>query len=250
MERRPGELRPLRCQRRAIEQPVPPHPPPPCDAQRRPALTTRRADGAVRLWQGGTEVLAAVHGAPPPRRVRAAPTGRAGPVDVAAKEEAPARATVAVTWCGGGAPGVHERAFEQQLRHIFAAVIRADKFPRTLIRIVVQEVHDAGGLLPCAVNAVCLALMEAGVPLSACAAAVRCGIAEGGGVVLDPEAAEEATLAALCDFTFALAADAEPTLLGCRCIGPHTDEQQQAAASAAASAAAQVRAFYRGAPEN
>jgi exosome complex component RRP46 len=63
---------------------------------------------------------------------------------------------------------------------------------------------DDGGLLACAINAVCAALVDAAVPLRTLCAAVAVAQAPGpdGGLLLDPSAAEEAAAAALGTFAY------------------------------------------------
>ena len=66
-----------------------------------------------------------------------------------------------------------------------------------------QVVSDDGGVLACALNAACAALLDAAVPLRTLCAAVSAAQAEGdGGLLLDPTAAEEAAAAASATFAF------------------------------------------------
>jgi exosome complex component RRP46 len=67
--------------------------------------------------------------------------------------------------------------------------------PRTMISIVVQVVNDDGSLLSCAVNAVSLALMDAGVAMGALAMSSTCALLADGSVVMDPVEEEEAQAA-------------------------------------------------------
>lgn len=79
---------------------------------------------------------------------------------------------------------------EQQLAHCLSACISTRDHPRSSITIVVQEMSDDGALLACAVNAACVALMEAGVPLRCCVAAVHVAVPVEGGLAIDPTTAE------------------------------------------------------------
>lgn len=66
-----------------------------------------------------------------------------------------------------------------------------------------QVVSDDGGVLACALNAACAALVDAAVPLRTLCAAVSAAQAPGdGGLLLDPSAAEEAAAAATGTFAF------------------------------------------------
>lgn len=57
--------------------------------------------------------------------------------------------------------------------------------------MIVQVVHDDGALLPCAINASCAALVDAGIPLKHLAVAICCCLADSGLVMLDPTKLEE-----------------------------------------------------------
>ncbi|KAJ0794161.1 putative ribosomal protein S5 domain 2-type [Helianthus annuus] len=63
--------------------------------------------------------------------------------------------------------------------------------PRMIIIVYVQVVNDDGALLPCAINAACSALVDAGIPLKHLAVAICCSVAESGHIVLDPSKLEE-----------------------------------------------------------
>jgi len=95
--------------------------------------------------------------------------------------------------------GIAERQREQQLAHCLASCIATRDHPRSAIIIVVQEMADDGALLACAVNASCAALIEAGVPLRCCVAAVQASVLPGGGgLALDPTGAEAAVRPMAC----------------------------------------------------
>ena len=65
------------------------------------------------------------------------------------------------------------------------------KIPRSIVSIVVQVLGDDGSLLSCAANAVCMALMDAGVAMKALAMSVTCAQLDDGSCLLDPTQAEE-----------------------------------------------------------
>ncbi|XP_021835661.2 exosome complex exonuclease RRP46 homolog isoform X3 [Spinacia oleracea] len=54
-----------------------------------------------------------------------------------------------------------------------------------------KVVNDDGALLPCAINAACAALVDAGISLKHLAVAICCCLAETGCVILDPTKQEE-----------------------------------------------------------
>lgn len=67
------------------------------------------------------------------------------------------------------------REVENLLKNVFKEIILTRLHPRTQISILVQEIHNNGSLLSCTINAVCCALLDAGIPM-------RCPVA---GVSLD-----------------------------------------------------------------
>merc|ERR1711862_617409 len=116
-----------------------------------------RPDGSAAFHQGDTAVIASIY----------------GPAEVLIRKELVDRATVEVSYCNKvGLPSVTNRAIEAQLREIFQFVIVTALHPRTCIRIVVQEVCDSGSLTAASINATCLALLDAAVPLRHTVAAV------------------------------------------------------------------------------
>lgn len=58
------------------------------------------------------------------------------------------------------------REVENLLRSVFQEVIMTRLHPRTSISILIQEIHNGGSLLSTSINAVCCALIDAGVPMS------------------------------------------------------------------------------------
>lgn len=160
--RLPNELRPVRCERGVLN----------------------RADGSSRWAQDETCVLVGVFG---PRH------GGTG------KQEDPQRATLEVWWTPKtGQPGVREKYAEALIRRTLDAVVLSSLLPRTRIKITIQEVHDNGSLLACAINATCTALLHAGIPMSSIISAVQCCVNEAGEVVLDPTKQEEQASQASC----------------------------------------------------
>ncbi|PRW61249.1 exosome complex exonuclease RRP46-like protein [Chlorella sorokiniana] len=148
-----------------------------------------RADGSAQWTQGGTCCLASVTG---PTQCYAS-----------SKEDAE-RATVDVVFRPrSGLAGALERQYEALIRRACEAVIVAALHPRALIQVVLQVVSDDGGVLACALNAACAALLDAAVPLRTLCAAVSAAHTEDeGGLLLDPTAAEEAAAAATGTFAF------------------------------------------------
>ncbi|GMP94895.1 hypothetical protein CsSME_00044162 [Camellia sinensis var. sinensis] len=65
-----------------------------------------------------------------------------------------------------------------------------------------QVVNDDGALLPCAINAACAALVDAGIPLKHLAVAICCCLAESGYIILDPNKLEEQKMKAFVYLVF------------------------------------------------
>lgn len=84
-----------------------------------------------------------------------------------------------------------EKEYEQIIRQTFEPVIVTENFPRAVISIVVQVIEDNGSILSVAINAVSLALLDAGVPMIAIVTSATCGLLPDGNLFLDPSLAEE-----------------------------------------------------------
>ena len=82
-------------------------------------------------------------------RVAAGPTGKVSAVNM------PLHAGTA-----------RERMFERLIRRTVEGVLQAALHPRTSIGVSLQVLSEDGGLLACALNAACAALVDAAVPLN------------------------------------------------------------------------------------
>lgn len=83
-----------------------------------------------------------------------------------------------------------EKEYEQIIRETFSPAILLENFPRAVISIVVQVVEDNGSLLSVAINAVSLALLDAGIPMLSVVTSATCAIFPDGSLVLDPSSPE------------------------------------------------------------
>lgn len=152
--RKLNQLRPLTCSRNLLN----------------------RAHGSARWSQGDTIVLAAVY----------------GPKAGTRKGEDPEKASIEVIWKPKiGQIGRQEKEYEMILRRTLQSICLLTVYPNTTTSIIVQVIGDDGALLPCAINASCAALVDAGIPLKHLAVAVCCGLVAGGDVMLDPTILEE-----------------------------------------------------------
>ncbi|XP_042483713.1 exosome complex exonuclease RRP46 homolog isoform X2 [Macadamia integrifolia] len=74
--------------------------------------------------------------------------------------------------------------------------------PNTTTTVILQVVNDDGSLLPCAINAACAALVDAGIPLKHLAVSICCALAGSGSVILDPTKLEEQKMEAFTYLVF------------------------------------------------
>ena len=146
-----------------------------------------RPDGSALFNHGDSSVLAAVY----------------GPAEVKMNKEQLDRATVEIVYKPKvGLPGCADRAREKLICDTCQAAILATLHPRTAILVVVQQMQDSGALLSCAINAACLALLDAAVPLRYTVAAVACVIDADGQIIVDPTIKQEMEAVAQMTFTF------------------------------------------------
>ncbi|XP_071372585.1 exosome complex component RRP46-like, partial [Centroberyx affinis] len=135
-----------------------------------------RPDGSSSFIQGETSVLAGVY----------------GPAEVKISKEIYDRATMeVVVQPKVGLPSVRERSQEQCVRETCEASLLASLHPRSSLTLVLQVLHDDGSLLACFLNAACMALMDAGPPMSCLFCGVTCAIDTEGQIITDPTAAQE-----------------------------------------------------------
>ncbi|KAK1266363.1 hypothetical protein QJS04_geneDACA002695 [Acorus gramineus] len=117
-----------------------------------------------------------------------------GPKAGTRKGENPEKALIEVVWKPKtGQSGKSEKECELILRRTLQSICLLTVHPNTTTSVIVQ-------LLPCAINASCAALVDAGFPLKHLA--VGCGLSEGGSVILDPSKAEEEKFQAYTHLVF------------------------------------------------
>ncbi|XP_074308555.1 exosome complex exonuclease RRP46 homolog [Silene latifolia] len=163
--RTPHQLRPLGCSRSSLN----------------------RAHGSATWSQGDTKVIAAVY----------------GPKAGTKKNENPEKASIEVIWKPKtGQTGKPEREYEMILKRTLQSFCILTINPNTTTSVILQVVNDDGALLPCAINAACLALVDAGIPLKHLAVSICCCLTEAGEVILDPTKLEEQTMKAFVYLVF------------------------------------------------
>ncbi|KAL1929938.1 hypothetical protein VTP01DRAFT_1092 [Rhizomucor pusillus] len=147
-----------------------------------------QADGSARFDIGNTSVLVSV----------------VGPTEVTMRDEKLDEATVElVVRPAVGVSTTTERLWERYLRNAFEPVILGGLMPRTLVQIVVQILKDDGSVLAAAVNAISLALLDAGIPMKYMATAMSCMVDKNTKeIIMDPTAAELKNAASVHTFAF------------------------------------------------
>ncbi|XP_041919820.1 exosome complex component RRP46 isoform X2 [Alosa sapidissima] len=141
--------------------------------------------GWIKDLSGNTNVLAAVY----------------GPAEVKVSKEIYDRATLEVLIQPKvGLPGVRERAREQCVRETCEAALLSSLHPRSSLTLILQEIHDDGSLLACCLNAACMALMDAGLPMSCLFCGITCVINMDGQIIIDPTLQQEKDSRALMTF--------------------------------------------------
>ncbi|CAM9311242.1 unnamed protein product [Discosporangium mesarthrocarpum] len=189
-----------------------------------------RADGSSRFVQGNTSVLAAVYG-PAPAKFSAQEKADRARVEVDFREE---------KGFGSGL-GAEMAMF---LRRSLEGVILLAHYPRTVISIIVQVIIDDGAVLSTALNAATVALINAGVEMTALALSVTCCVCSmpSRSIVLDPCKMEEDQA---CATTVLATENAVGGVLSSRATGAMSKEEYFACCEAAVLGSAAVRSFVR-----
>nr|KAJ3422609.1 Exosome component 5 [Polyrhizophydium stewartii] len=190
-----------------------------------------RADGSARFSFGDSSVLCSVY----------------GPAPVRTRDEKLDQATVSVVFNPvSGVSGTQERLYERYIREVVEALVLSAMHPRTAINITAQVLANDGSILATAMNAVLLALVDAGVPMQATCAAAHAIINRDGSLLLDPVALEVEEGQSAHTFVFDTAADG---ILAVDSAGLFTQEEFDACFELTSMAAKTVLAFMRKAIE-
>lgn len=158
----------------------------------------------IYVYSGETAVIASVY----------------GPVEVKTQNLQIENATLDVCYRPKtGLPTITDRSRENVIKRICETAILTALHPRTSIVVVIQELENRSGvstnefnlelyamemyclqLEACAVNAVCLALLNGGIAMKFTVAGVHSILKENDEIVLDPDSKE--SINALAHFTF------------------------------------------------
>ncbi|KAI5629649.1 exosome complex component RRP46 [Silurus asotus] len=186
-----------------------------------------KPDGSATFVQGDTSVLAGVY----------------GPAEVKVNKEIYDRATLEVLiQPKAGMPSVRERTREQCVRETCEAALLSTLHPRSSLTLVLQVVHDDGSLLACCLNAACMALMDAGLPMSRLFCGVTCAIDPESRIITDPTAQQEKESRAL--MTFAIDSK-EHNILMSSTKGSFSVKEMQRCIAVSQKASERIFQFYR-----
>ncbi|KAF5274999.1 hypothetical protein FQA39_LY06936 [Lamprigera yunnana] len=131
-----------------------------------------RPDGSVLFTQGDTVILAGVY----------------GPVEVKTQKMLINKASVEAFYQPKiGMPGIGDRLYESIIQNTCETSLLSTLYPRSSIVIVIQEMQDGGGIISCAVNACCFALLNSGIDMKFLVASATCALDENGVFHLDPD---------------------------------------------------------------
>ncbi|XP_029661481.1 exosome complex component RRP46-like [Formica exsecta] len=135
-----------------------------------------RSDGSTMFMQGDTAIIAGVN----------------GPMEVRSQKMAYDKVSVEVTYTPLKGPAkIDDRLIETYIRETCESAILVSMHPNTMVCINLQEMQDFGGLLACAINASCLALINSGLSMKYTIAAINCMIEkETGKVIIDPDSTQ------------------------------------------------------------
>ncbi|KAK9760020.1 exosome non-catalytic core subunit rrp46 [Basidiobolus ranarum] len=191
-----------------------------------------RADGSARFEHGKSAVLCGIH----------------GPMEVKINQEQLDKATLEVVFRPMvGLPSTREKKYEAVIRRTFEKAILTGLHPRTLIQMNAQVLWDDGCVLATAINAVTLALIDAGIPSKSIVSASTCLIDENGDLVIDPTTKElEAAHSSLHTFAFDSATQGA---VFSESIGSYTEEEYFQCLEMCSTAALKVQGFMRTALE-
>ncbi|XP_014217264.1 exosome complex component RRP46 [Copidosoma floridanum] len=186
------------------------------------------SDGSTMFMQGDTTVIAGVF----------------GPVEGKQQKMFYNKANVDATFGPvKGPPSINDRLMELYIRDTCEGSILTALHPASTISVNIQELQDSGGLLACAINASCLALINSSVPMKYTFAAVCCMIdKESGSIIIDPSSTQLKKSKA----TFTFAFDSlNKELICCQSSGKFKEEELIGAVEKCKEASQHLFDFYR-----
>ncbi|XP_058445397.1 exosome complex component RRP46 [Malaya genurostris] len=186
-----------------------------------------RSDGSALLTQGETAIIASVH----------------GPIEVKLQHMNVEKAHVDIHFrTRSGLGSVNDRLLENLIRNTYETTILTALHPRTAISVQIQEMQDLGGLVACAINAVCLALVNSGLEMKYLVAAVHSVLGENDKITLDPD--ELQSKDARAKFTFVFESVGRKTV-SIYTHGKFTSDQYHRALRMSTAAVGKIFDFYQ-----
>lgn len=132
----------------------------------------KRADGSAKFSSGSTQVLAAVFGPASPR-IPSRERSNDAIISVVFKHGTKASSADNTSNALSGY-GATERELERFIGDALVACVAVDKYPRTVIEVVIQVIKSDGSLLSTALNAATLALMDASIQMNSLPIGTTC----------------------------------------------------------------------------
>ncbi|XP_076637754.1 exosome complex component Rrp46 [Colletes latitarsis] len=185
-------------------------------------------DGSAMFMQGDTAVVAGVY----------------GPIEAKPQKMIYNKAFVDVSYVPIKGPAkVDDRMTELYIKETCEAAIITTFHPATAICISIQELDDSGGLLACTINAACLSLINAAVPMKFTVAAVSCMIEDDtGNIILDPDNVQLQD--ARAEFTYGFDS-MKKNIICCYTAGRFTETEVSETMNKCKEASQYVFDFYR-----
>ncbi|XP_046401463.1 dolichol kinase-like [Ischnura elegans] len=141
-----------------------------------------------------------------------------------------------------GQARVADKTRENLIGNTCSSAILAALYPRTSVSIIIQEMHSAGGLMACAINAACLALIRSGIAMKFLIAAVSCAITKEDEILLDPDLKNCKDVKSELMFAFD---NIDHRIVAVHSTGQFSDDQYKQALHLCAEASEKIFDFYR-----
>jgi exosome complex component RRP46 len=133
--------------------------------------TITRADGSAEVHQGDTIVTCGVY----------------GPVEVRSAREREDKAVIEVSVKGENTlAGPHEHQLELLMSSCCETQLLTHLHPHTAISITLQIMSDKGSVMSCMTHALCLALLDAALPMRGTFSSLTCSFTSDGDMITDP----------------------------------------------------------------
>ncbi|KAL6256087.1 hypothetical protein P5V15_013322 [Pogonomyrmex californicus] len=187
-----------------------------------------RSDGSTMFMQGDTAIIAGVN----------------GPLETRSQKMAYDRVSIEVTYTPLKGPAkIDDRLIETYIKETCESAVLVSFHPNTMVCINLQEMQDSGGLLACAINASCLALINSGLSMKFTVAAVSCMIEkETGDIIMDPNSSQLKNAKAEFTYTFD---SINKDIICCHSIGQFSQSEFLASMNKCKQVSQYVFDYYR-----